>query len=492
MGQKNFDLKGKETPSLIDDRGGTIAAPGLTGKGTSYFPDKGTSESFMASFKAASQAEARGPGEPFLTAIEANDGIIDQFIEVDDLPRRPEYPKDFTFSLKERAPSLFVNYQLEPGWGAVALAFHEKGHPTWHLPTSPTFERQHEGTLSFAVPHVQHDDFGMLGPLGRIGRKLVSIIKFPLLEGARDYLIGRILAHGESRFVKERLFEIDPETSDERPAEPGGGRARLRTAKELKTLLFLHGTISSTRGAFKGLLEDPAFRSVMRRYDVVLGYDHKTLSKSPGQNAAEVTGVLEAYLQGTSCEMNILSHSRGGLVGRSLLETSAGKLGAKKLIMYGTPNDGTPLACGKNIVKFLNGLQMLTSAADLASGPVSATFSLLKLFAHGIWNAPGLRAQSPNSSFLKQLNSPPNVSVDYFFARANFKPDPYLAQVVHWTATQALMDGRASDLIVPFDSVDKTSPNQSIQLLHEFADGIVHHNNFFFQPQTLAELGRAL
>jgi len=492
VGQRGFDLKGKETPSRIDDRGGTIAAPGLTGRGTAYYPDKGASESFMASFKASSKVEDHGPGEPFLTAIEANGGVIDQFIEVDDLPRRPEYPKEFTFAPKEPAPSLFVNYQLERGWGAIALAFHEKGHPTWHLPTSKTFERQHEGTLSFAVPHVEHDDFGLFGPLGRIGRKIVSIIKFPLLEGARDYLIGRILAHGESRFVKERLFEIDPKTMDERPAEPGRGRAHLRTAKELKTLMFLHGTISSTRGAFKGLLDDEAFRSVLGRYDVVLGYDHKTLSKSPGQNAAELSDVLEAYLHGTTSEMNILSHSRGGLVARSLLENSADKLGAKKLIMYGTPNDGTPLACRKNIVRFLNGLQMLASAADLSSGAVSATFSVLKLFAHGIWSAPGLRAQSPYSSFLEQLNSPPKVDVDYFFARANFQPDHYLKQILHWTATQALMDGRPSDLIVPFDSTGKTSPNQSIQLLHEFADGVVHHINFFDQPQTKFELGKAL
>lgn len=487
MGQQSYVLKGDETHFPTDDRGGSVAAPKLTGKVTVY--DK--EEDALKPFSYALKAEDRGPGEPFLTAIRENDAVLQQFLEFDELPRVEKHAPGINLIANEPPPALFVNYRPEPGWGAIALAIHEKGYATWHV-ANPIDWRSPVRELSFAIPHVEKDGMERVGILGNLGRKLVSVIKFPLLQGTRDYLIGQILGLGESRFITEQLLEIDKKTGKQHPARPGGGQAGLATDKALKTLLFVHGTISSTQGAFKGLLEDPVFRNVMGKYDHVLGYDHKTLTKSPGENASDITNELAAYFQHPNYELNIVSHSRGGLVARSLLENSSAKVGANKLFMFGTPNDGTPLASRKNIVGFLNSLQLLLSLTGLAAGPVSTILSALKLCAHGIWNAPGLRAQSPYSNFLRQLNSPPRSSADYYYCRADFHPDEYLRRLLFWTATQALMNGQDSDAIVPVASVPKTSPNQSIQTLYEFSGGNVHHNNFFDQRDARLALGMQL
>lgn len=373
------------------------------------------------------------------------------------------------------------------------LTLHEKGYATWHLPEIRYNLSQRWTEFSFQVPHIAPDGLETRSLLGWLGRKLVSVIKFRLLEGTTDFLVGEILGRAESHFVKEGLLELDPQTGTSSPAEPGAGRRRLATSKRLKTLVLVHGTISSTQGAFKDLLAHASFRAVMNKYQSVLGFDHKTLSKSPGQNASELADALETYLGGAPCEMNLLSHSRGGLVARSLLENSAGRVPAQRLIMFGTPNDGTPLAKRDNIVGFLNTLQIILSLAGVSAGTVSAIFGAFKLLAHKIWRAPGLLAQSPHSRFLRQLNDPPDArGVDYVFCRADFQPDPYLRKLLYWAASQTLMDGRASDAIVPFDSVPKSSPNQALQALPDFRGGEVHHNNFFSQDQTRAHLGTLL
>ena len=57
----------------------------------------------------------------------------------------------------------------------------------------------------------------------------------------------------------------------------------------MRVLLFIHGTFSSTVGGFGALGIDENgkgfLRTAIAAYDAVIGFDHKTLSVDPRQNA---------------------------------------------------------------------------------------------------------------------------------------------------------------------------------------------------------------
>ncbi len=80
-------------------------------------------------------------------------------------------------------------------------------------------------------------------------------------------------------------------------------------------LVFVHGTASSTRGSFAELWrEHPAIvRRLGREYGQVLGWEHRTLTASPVRNAL---GLLRCLPDGAT--VDLVSHSRGGLVGELL------------------------------------------------------------------------------------------------------------------------------------------------------------------------------
>lgn len=487
---QSFELDGSGKHFPTDKLGSFLAAPGIKGKVRALNAvEEDPSESFAAIF----QLKERQLGRVFLEAINANDAVIAQLLDLEVLPGRGPDTSAESSTLDE-PPSIYMNFRArERGSGAVALTLDEAGLATWHLPRVPPGASESEPTeFSFSIPHIGSEGTETRSLLGWLGRKFVAVVTFQLLEGTTDRLVAEILSRAESRFFREALLRFEPQSGVFRPAMPGPGRRPSTTARDVKTLMLVHGTISSTQVAFQDLLQDAVFRAVVCKYDAVLGFDHKTLSKSPGQNGSELADALDVHFGGARHEMNILSHSRGGLVARAMLESSANRQPVNRLLMYGTPNDGTPLALGRNIVRYLNVLQILFSLAGLAATPVSCIFGALKLLAHGIWRIPGLIAQSPHSRFLRQLNDFPNAKVDYAYCRADFVPDSHVRRVLHWTATQGLMDGLASDAIVPYDSVSKASPGQSIRALTDFHGGEVHHNNFFSRPETRTDLQREL
>ncbi|MEZ5477548.1 MAG: hypothetical protein R3E95_08720 [Thiolinea sp.] len=79
-------------------------------------------------------------------------------------------------------------------------------------------------------------------------------------------------------------------------------------------LVFIHGTASSTTGSFGGLHngeDEGNWESLTRRFGGrVYGYEHRTFSESPLENAIALVKTLP---KGT--RLSVVTHSRGGLVG---------------------------------------------------------------------------------------------------------------------------------------------------------------------------------
>lgn len=78
-------------------------------------------------------------------------------------------------------------------------------------------------------------------------------------------------------------------------------------------LLYIHGTLSSFKSSFEGLyLRDNSttLETIIDQYgDQVLALEHHTVSVNPFQNAVDLMKSLPA-----GCTLDIISHSRGGLV----------------------------------------------------------------------------------------------------------------------------------------------------------------------------------
>ncbi len=95
----------------------------------------------------------------------------------------------------------------------------------------------------------------------------------------------------------------------------GAGDAALQAAAESgPLLLFIHGTASCTSGSFgdlRGAAAGGDWSALRRRFgDRIFGFEHRTFSESPIDNALQLAETLPA-----GARLSLVTHSRGGLVG---------------------------------------------------------------------------------------------------------------------------------------------------------------------------------
>jgi pimeloyl-ACP methyl ester carboxylesterase len=93
-------------------------------------------------------------------------------------------------------------------------------------------------------------------------------------------------------------------------------------------LLFIHGTNSLTHSGF-ARLDNGFIQRVHERYGGrVFAFDHPTLSVDPAQNCRKLADMLPPD---AGLVVDILAHSRGGLVARMLAERANGRIDAAAL-----------------------------------------------------------------------------------------------------------------------------------------------------------------
>ena len=200
-------------------------------------------------------------------------------------------------------------------------------------------------------------------------------------------------------------------------------------------LLFIHGTNSSTVGAFSELSKAEVWNFIFSTYgENVLAFQHRTLTKSPLQNVLD----LIKQLPDTE-DLHIISHSRGGIVGDILCRYSDKKEGfstinidllkkesnrgndietirqlntnflnrsikVKKFIRVGCPAAGTKLA-SKKLEHILNVLfNLFGGAANPYASVLKELIAEVIRTKDDVGVLPGIEAQSPDSPFIKILN----------------------------------------------------------------------------------------
>ncbi|MEW6607221.1 MAG: caspase family protein [bacterium] len=307
------------------------------------------------------------------------------------------------------------------------------------------------------------------------------------VEGAINGIISKI----EEKNVKEGFGVITDDFNNIQPFND------LPSLKGKKILLFIHGTFSSTAGGF-GAITGDTIKRWKNKYDMILGFDHKTLSKTPKENSREMLKILPDGFQ-----VDIISHSRGGLVLRSLTELCQSELVKKaivvnKAIMVGTPNAGTTLADPirwKTMADLLTTLFSLTGGAWLKIALPFLT-GVIRYLSSKLDNPeviPGLWAQNPNSPFLTTLNpdqKPPNTT--YAAITSDFEPRNFFQKAVLENILDMVADaffGYANDMVV------NTKNMTSIEIADEYHQHFtqernVHHCNYFTFKETIDAIER--
>lgn len=312
-----------------------------------------------------------------------------------------------------------------------------------------------------------------------------------------------------------------------------GGQAALVTphvtdppSGKKRRLLFVHGTFSKTEAFLHGIGNAPdgdAFlKRVFAHYDEILAFDHPTLSVSPILNAFD----LMQLMAGASGPLDVVAHSRGGLVTRWFLEGFSATVGDGpfRAVLVAAPLGGTSLASPPRLRDSLSVLSNIGTALRTGGAAavvyfplLAAPLALLKIATSVVSVAaktpvidaavsmiPGLSGQSRvelNHELNRVRSCQPAKPPKYFVVQSNFESEKPGWKFWEWFRADRLKDIGAdkvfpgqNDLVVDTRSMSELKtphkgdvlPQVPASSCYDFGTtDTVHHTNYFEQNATL-------
>jgi hypothetical protein len=494
-------LDGSAAPVTIEP-GYVITAPGLVGEATS---------------QDGREPLTRGGGveqatDAFDEALAATDLREARTIVLDVDQQPAAGPTTMRTRSSGEDALLLETPDLGPDRGQVVLAIDEEGVITWNLP-EPEPEpagpaRRGGGGTRFLIrkhtPPVAPGVSERRGLTRTLGRKLLKVLVYPIT----DPVLGAVGAAFARRWeARNRPYGLRAFTPDDYrvPAEHGLDEAGLRRLGDGRALLFVHGTFSTSHGGFGGLPGE-TLAALHRAYDGrVAAFDHHTLSDDVQVN---VDRLLDMLPSGLELDLDVVTHSRGGLVARGL----AGELGTvdgvhvRRLVFGATPNRGTVLTDAEHMTSFLDRMTSLLQL--LPPGPPSVVSSVLeaiitavKVFGRaGLQGLDGLVAMHPAGALIGRLNAPGDGAAEATFAiAADYEPSGSLRTMLTAGAVNAVVDrvfGEPNDIVVPTEGVYSGGgpgfPVEEAARVHFDGERSVWHSSIYSQPETSEALLRWL
>lgn len=361
--------------------------------------------------------------------------------------------------------------------------------------------------------------------------------------------------HGLAAAKIARKVE-DKVKGESRPG-PGFYRCRLETgafglekpAGRVKfegdrILLFLHGTASSTWGSFGDLWSEARrgeLNQIRNHYQGnVYAFEHRTLTESPIENARDLVNFLAGFPKGVT--IDLVSHSRGGLVGELLcrVTTTARENGNPKQInsafdeqdfaLFGDapehaenraalqalaiglekaefrigrfvrvacPALGTTLASRK-LDRWLSVVGSVAKAAGLHT-PVGEAFKDIGEFVAAVvqertdpQSLPGLEAMMPDSPVVRLVNwRGVRVAGELTVIAGDIEPDAWWARLLIW-ASDRFYEGD-HDLVVNTQSMyGGAGREEGKALLSPHKGPNVNHFTYFGNRDSAGNLVRVL
>lgn len=369
----------------------------------------------------------------------------------------------------ELKPDPEVEFLIQHGKNEAILAVVEvEGVLFWHEP------KYRAGVAKFTIG-IQYEDETLLSRrafLGKASKMVVRFIKQKLVDKVgkkiknklTEYLAETIEKHAFNKGGLEKGELLQFKLRDEPLNGTVGEITQLdEELGDEKYLLLIHGIFSSPKGGFKELLlnyGDKLLFDLSKRYKKIIAYNHWTVAKTTLENAEDLLAALP-----DKCQLDIVCHSRGAGVARCLLEhprlaaklqTQGRSIRVGKVIFVAGACQGSPLANPKNIGKLLNTFSALSSVSG-AYFPVRLVTGLLKAVQYGVSEFPGIKAMSPNSPIVKQLNKPIfHEGSKYIYMRSDFEPEGKLARMLDQLALDKFVfNNEPNDAVVPFDGAGK-------------------------------------
>lgn len=355
----------------------------------------------------------------------------------------PTRPAPSLRGLNEIAPVLQTD-EFNPDYGYAALQVDESGRVAWIFPTDETRGRDTLKVFRLSPPVATPRDDGLRGPIVRAARLLVHVVAWPL-----DAVVGEGALWLAERWERDRRApELSLRSSDGKVLA-GSGELGARP------LLLVHGTFSTPEAGFDGLWGSAELADLTAASGgIALAYRHPTLSRDIAANLADFAERARGL---AAREIDIVAHSRGGLLARAI--AAAGARGdlpfrVRRTIMIGTPNAGTALADpdhGRDFVDAMTGL-----LEDLPDGPtvllLEGIVTLVKIIGGGfVGGLPGLQAMRPGADVLASELLGDAGTTDLSALATDFRPDGNpLAKAALATTAQAFFKA-PNDGVVPQD-----------------------------------------
>lgn len=391
----------------------------------------------------------------------------------------------------------------DPGesFGQVLLYEAEDGSLSWHFPEGARPQAgltRGASTLTYRVPRsvmVAETGDGHRGILGAVGKKILKVLVFRIVDEASQYVGDKLARRFEADHRPHQLRRFTPDnyTGSVNESLDAGALAHLSTGR---TLLFVHGTASTSSNGFGQIPRDVVVELYRRYGGRVLAFDHPTVSVDPRENvdwlSKQVQGIGDRRL-----EVDIVAHSRGGLVSRTLTEhpeLASGRIDVKRLIMVATPNAGTALANSARIGQLLNRLTSMLQfiPTNGVTDTLEVILAVVQQVAIGAFKGlEGIQAMDPHGNYLKGfLNQPSVSSTTYFAVASNYEPPSGspLLRVARAGATDVIFENTDNDLVVPTEGVFNVPgatcfPIQA-PLVFDAAAGVDHSSYWTRKPFT--------
>lgn len=196
---------------------------------------------------------------------------------------------------------------------------------------------------------------------------------------------------------------------------------KQKVAGAQKIILYIHGLTGDTQSLVPSLRTatveiDGQKRSLGEFYDLVLTYDHESVSTRIEETARKLKERLEAVGLGANHgkELHIIAHSMGGLISRWFIEREGGNKMVQHLVLLGVPNGGTPWATLQDwaftaMAFGLNNLSAIFWQASVLTKLLEAIEQIDVSFDQ----------MRPDSDFIQQLANNPDPQVPYTIIAGN-------------------------------------------------------------------------
>jgi hypothetical protein len=405
--------------------------------------------------------------------------------------------------------ALDFSYDLADGEAAVLAIRHPSGALTFHTPVQSASRGPMQPNQVRFVVTVRSADSGT--KTRGIASKAIKAVLIKVGKVVADKALSLALPKLAAAFERNVWNKAGLQEGWHKVKKETLGAKTLGLEKPVSTdrsLLFLHGTFSNAASAYGALANSNFFDRAKALYgDRIFAFNHFTVSRTPEENARML---LEALPDQTTT-FDVITHSRGGLVLRNLVERApvfgsfAQRFKLRRAVLVASPNDGTPLATPQrwhDTVGWIANLLELFPENPFTTGAAFVANGLVWIARHASGDLPGLHSMDGAGEPIAELQSPPGPPADAYSALvANYNPSEKVLLRMLDTGIDQFF-ATANDLVVPTAGGWHVGQPGKVLIpaarIGCFGAGgnlpadSVTHIDFFSRPETADFLMRAL